>query len=68
MRSPGRAIETALDDFDGWQRSTDEASGSAAAFRLRFLGADITQNLRADTWENLEFLSGHRGGGWPGGG
>ena len=55
-RAPGRYVETALDGFDGWQRTVDEAAGAKPSLVL--LGADVTENLRADTWENLNFYRG----------
>ena len=54
-RAGSRLVETALDGFDGWQRSRD---GAAAAPRFAILGAPITESLRADTWENLNFYRG----------
>ena len=52
----GAMVETALDDFDGWQRTTPPAGGGGP--RLVLLGAAVTENLRADTWENLNFYRG----------
>jgi hypothetical protein len=53
---PGRVVETALDDFDGWQRSRDAANPGSPHVVL--LDAEVTENLRADTWENLSFYRG----------
>ncbi len=53
---PGRVVETALDDYDGWQRSRDAANPGSRPLVL--LGVDVTENLRADTWENLNFYRG----------
>ncbi len=52
----GATVETALDDFDGWQRSTPAAGRGPP--RLVLLGSSVTENLRADTWENLNFYRG----------
>jgi len=56
-RTAGRLVETALDGFDGWQRSRDTGPGAAEP-RVVVLGAPVTQSLRADTWENLNFYRG----------
>jgi len=56
VRAAGKVLETALDGYDGWQRATDPADPTAT--RLVLLGAEVTENLRADTWENLYFFRG----------
>jgi outer membrane lipoprotein-sorting protein len=53
---PGKVIETAVDGYDGWQRTRDPADPTSA--RRVLLGAEVTENLRADTWENLYFYRG----------
>jgi hypothetical protein len=56
-RARGQLIESVLDGYDGWQRTTETGPGAAAP-RFVILGADVTENLRADTWENLYFYRG----------
>ena len=51
------SIETrALDGYDGWARST--SLQNPKEWRLRLLDAPEIKQLRANTWENLNFFSG----------
>lgn len=52
----------ALDDYDGWSRITDRKDPKK--WRLTLLDAEQIKQLRANTWENLNFFAGleHEGG------
>ena len=51
-----------LDDYDGWSRITDRKDPKK--WRLTLLDAEQIKQLRANTWENLNFFAGleHEGG------
>ena len=53
---------TTLDDYDGWARVTDRANPKK--WKISLLDADQIKQLRANTWENLNFFGGleKRGG------
>jgi hypothetical protein len=53
---------TTLDDYDGWARVTDREN--AKKWKISLLNADQIKQLRANTWENLNFFGGleKRGG------
>jgi hypothetical protein len=61
--SPTAIQSTGLDDYDGWQRTQDLKD--ANNWQLTLLQPDVIKNLRANTWENLNFFKGieTRGGG-----
>jgi len=60
--SPTAVQITALDDYDGWQRVQDVKDVNN--WQLSLLQPDVVKNLRANTWENLNFFKGieQRGG------
>jgi hypothetical protein len=51
-----------LDDYDGWSRITDRKDPKK--WRLTLLDSEQIKQLRANTWENLNFFAGleHSGG------
>lgn len=53
---------TTLDDYDGWARVTDRED--AKKWKISLLNAEQIKQLRANTWENLNFFGGleKRGG------
>ena len=62
ITKPASIDTTALDDYDGWSRSTSVAN--PAQWRVTLLDARQIKTLRANTWENLYFYAGieRRGG------
>ena len=53
---------TALDGYDGWQRTQDAADPSK--WQQTLLGSEQIKRLRANTWQNLSFYRGiERAGG-----
>ncbi len=60
--SPNAVQITGLDDYDGWQRIQDMKDVNN--WQLTLLQPDVIKNLRANTWENLNFFKGieQRGG------
>lgn len=60
--SPTAIQSTGLDDYDAWQRLQDVTDESR--WQLTLLEPIIVKNLRANTWENLNFFKGieQRGG------
>lgn len=53
---------TALDGYDGWQRTQDAAD--ASKWQQTLLGSEQIKRLRANTWQNLSFYRGiERAGG-----
>jgi hypothetical protein len=53
---------TTLDDYDGWARVTEREN--AKRWKISLLNAEQIKQLRANTWENLNFFGGlaKRGG------
>ena len=52
-----KAVEiTALDGYEGWQRTQNPAEPTK--WRQTLLGADAIKRLRANTWENLSYYRG----------
>jgi hypothetical protein len=47
---------TALDEYEGWQRTQDLKD--ASNWQLTLLQPEVVKNLRANTWENLNFYKG----------
>jgi hypothetical protein len=63
IRTAPNAIQvTGLDDYEGWQRLQDVKNESR--WQLTLLEPAIIKQLRANTWENLNFFKGieQRGG------
>ena len=54
--SPNAVQNTGLDDYDGWQRTQD--TKDVNNWQLKLLEPDVIKNLRANTWENLNFFKG----------
>ncbi|HUJ43196.1 MAG TPA: hypothetical protein VLW52_06280 [Opitutaceae bacterium] len=60
--SPTTVQVTGLDDYDGWQQVQDLKDVNN--WQLTLLQPEVVKNLRANTWENLNFFKGieQRGG------
>lgn len=54
--SPTAVQVTGLDEYDGWQRLQDVKNESR--WQLTLLEPQIIKQLRANTWENLNFFKG----------
>ena len=63
IRTSSTAVKIiGLDDYDGWQRIQDLKDVNN--WQLTLLQPEVVKNLRANTWENLNFFKGieQRGG------
>ena len=56
VTGPSSIDTTVLDDYDGWSKST--AKEDSKKWRMTLLGAEQIKQLRANTWENLNFYAG----------
>jgi hypothetical protein len=56
LKRPGTIETKALDDYDGWARSTN--AQNPKQWRLTLLEVPEIRQLRANTWENLNFFAG----------